>query len=57
MHTYIHAYTHIRARAFHRLLFASPKNTRKGIHEMTTDDIMILAVMAAWLMFIKWIMK
>ena len=57
MHTYIHAYTHIRARAFHRLLFASTKNTRKGIHEMTTDDITILAVMAAWLMFIKWIMR
>ena len=57
MHTYVHAYTHIRARAFHRLLFASTKNTRKGIHEMTINDITILAVMAAWLMFIKWIMK
>lgn len=57
MHAYIHAYTHIRARAFHRLLFAPPKNTRKGIHEMTINDITILAILAAWLMFIKWIMR
>ena len=57
MHAYIHAYTHIRARAFHRLLFASTKNTRKGIHEMTINDITILAILAAWLLFVKWVMR
>ena len=57
MHTYVHAYTHIRARAFHRSHVHITKNTRKGIHEMTTNDIMILAIMAAWLMFLKWIMR
>lgn len=56
------AYAHIRTRiyAYTRasvLLFASTKNTRKGIHEMTTDDIMILAIMAAWLLFVKWVMR
>lgn len=57
MHAYIHAYTHIRARAFHRCPVCITKNTRKGIHEMTINDITILVILAAWLMFIKWIMR
>ena len=54
MHTYMHAYTHIRARALHRCPL---KNTRKGIHEMTINDITILAILAAWLIFIRWVMR
>lgn len=57
MHAYIHAYTHIRARELHRSHVHITKNTRKGIHEMTLNDITILAILAAWLIFIKWVMR
>ncbi len=55
-----HIYTHIRiyARGSYTVhTVYTTKNTRKGIHERTTDDIMILAIMAAWLIFIKWVMR
>lgn len=51
-HAYIHAYTHIRARELHRLLLSPQKNTRKGIHEMTTRDIAALAAILMWLTFL-----
>lgn len=59
-HIYAHIYTHIRiyARGSYTVhTFTSQKNTRKGIHEMTINDITILAILAAWLMFIYWTMK
>lgn len=52
-----HIYTHIRIYARGSYTVHITKNTRKGIHEMTTNDITILAVMAAWLLFIKWVMR
>lgn len=55
-----HIYTHIRiyARGSYTVhTFTSQKNTRKGIHEMTVNDITILAILAAWLIFIKWVMR
>ena len=58
------AYAHIRTRIYaYTRASVSPftvcttKNTRKGIHEMTANDITILVILAAWLMFIKWIMR
>lgn len=59
-HIYAHIYTHIRIYARERSTVYTvciTKNTRRGIHEMTTNDITILAVMAAWLIFIKWVMR
>lgn len=55
-----HIYTHIRIYArgsctVHTVY--TTKNTRKGIHEMTINDITILAILAAWLIFIKWVMR
>lgn len=55
-----HIYTHIRIYARERCTvhtFTSQKNTRKGIHEMTINDITILSILAAWLIFIKWVMR
>lgn len=60
MHIYAHIYTHIRiyARGSYTVYTVCiTKNTRKGIHEMTTNDITILVIMAAWLIFIKWVMR
>lgn len=59
-HIRTHIYTHIRIYArgsstVHTVCIK--KNTRKGIHEMTINDITILVILAAWLMFIKWIMR
>lgn len=59
-HIRTHIYTHIRIYARERSTVYTvciTKNTRKGKHEMTTNDITILAILAAWLMFIKWIMR
>lgn len=59
-HICTHIYTHIRiyARGSYTVhTVCITKNTRKGIHEMTTNDITILVILAAWLMFIKWIMR
>lgn len=59
-HIRTHIYTHIRIYARERSTVVNvciTKNTRKGIHEMTLNDITILAILAAWLMFIKWIMR
>ena len=59
-HIYAHIYTHIRIYARERstvYCLQNQKNTRKGKHEMTTNDITILVILAAWLMFIKWIMR
>lgn len=59
-HIRTHIYTHIRIYARERstvIIVCITKNTRKGIHEMTTNDITILVILAAWLMFIKWIMR
>ena len=59
-HIRTHIYTHIRIYARERSTVHTvhiTKNTRKGIHEMTTNDITILVILAAWLMFIKWIMR
>lgn len=59
-HIRTHIYTHIRiyARGSYTVhTVCITKNTRKGKHEMTTNDITILVIMAAWLMFIKWIMR
>lgn len=58
IHTYI--YTHIRIYARERstvYTVCTTKNTRKGKHEMTTNDITILVIMAVWLMFIRWTMR
>lgn len=56
--THIYTYIRIYARGSYTVhTFTTTKNTRKGIHEMTTEDITILAIMAAWLMFIYWTMK
>ena len=55
-----HIYTHIRIYARERCTVYKvhiTKNTRKGIHEMTLNDITILAILAAWLIFIKWVMR
>lgn len=62
-HIRTHIYTHIRMYARERSTVHTvhtviiTKNTRKGKHEMTTNDITILVIMAAWLMFIRWIMR
>lgn len=59
-HIRTHIYTHIRiyARGSSTVnTVCITKNTRKGIHEMTTNDITILVIMAAWLMFIKCVMR
>lgn len=58
-HIRTHIYTHIRiyARGSYTVHTFTSQNTRKGIHEMTTNDITILVILAAWLMFIKWIMR
>ena len=59
-HICTHIYTHIRIYARERSTVYTvciTKNTRKGEQEMTTNDITILVIMAAWLMFIRWIMK
>ena len=59
-HIRTHIYTHIRIYArgsYTVIIVCTTKNTRKGIHEMTTNDITILVIMAAWLMFIRWIMR
>lgn len=59
-HIYAHIYTHIRIYARERCTvycLHHKKNTRKGIHEMTINDITILAILAAWLIFIKWVMR
>lgn len=54
-HIYAHIYTHIRiyARGSYTVhTFTSQKNTRKGIHEMTTRDIAALAAILMWLTFL-----
>lgn len=56
-HICTHIYTHIRIYARERCTVYATKNTRKGIHEMTINDITILAILAAWLIFIKWVMR
>lgn len=58
-HIRTHIYTHIRiyARGSSTVYCLHHKNTRKGIHEMTINDITILAILAAWLIFIKWVMR
>lgn len=56
-HIYAHIYTHIRIYARGSYTVHTTKNTRKGIHEMTINDITILAILAAWLIFIKWVMR
>lgn len=59
-HIRTHIYTHIRIYARERFTVypvCITKNTRKGKHEMTTNDITILVIIAAWLMFLKWIMR
>lgn len=57
MRTYAHVYTRIYAYTRASVAPLPVKNTRKGIHEMTINDITILAIMAAWLLFVKWVMK
>lgn len=59
-HIRTHIYTHIRIYARGSSTVCTvciTKNTRKGIHEMTANDITILVILAAWLMFIRWIMR
>lgn len=59
-HICTHIYTHIRIYARERSTVYAvciTKNTRKGKHEMTTNDITIMAILAAWLIFIKWVMR
>lgn len=56
-HIRTHIYTHIRIYARERCTVITVKNTRKGIHEMTINDITVLAIMAAWLLFVKWVMR
>lgn len=55
IYTRIYAYTRASVSPF--TVCITKKNTRKGIQEMTINDITILAILAAWLMFIKWIMR
>lgn len=54
-HIRTHIYTHIRIYARERSTVHTvhtTKNTRKGIHEMTTQDIAALAAILMWLTFL-----
>ena len=54
-HIRTHIYTHIRIYARERSTVYTvhiTKNTRKGIHEMTTRDIAALAAIFMWLTFL-----
>lgn len=54
-HIRTHIYTHIRIYARERSTVYTvciTKNTRKGIHEMTTRDIAALAAILMWLTFL-----
>ena len=55
-----HIYTHIRIYARERSTVYTvciTKNTRKGMHEMTTLDIAALAAILMWLTFLYWITR